>query len=246
LAGDRARCEDVRKSQAADGRWWRNPTAAVSGDPKNSFSRDMLMGVFDYVLVSNDKAAFQRFFNYIRSHGNRMCNDATDNRCQLVPSTWGLFSMVKSRLGIARAFWEKLAEATVDIDVFAAAATAPKGYQMQLVSHHLIVRRAMGQNSSAMRQAARRIASRQPLNPLFRFLAEGSSEEAASLAMEICRPTRGALAHDIFFQRELQRNAQGKIVVIRDWNEPVAPLASDVANGHDCLITLNFLIGGAR
>jgi hypothetical protein len=33
-------------------------------------------------------------------------------------------------------------------------------------------------------------------------------------------------------------------VVIRDWKDPVPPLARDVASGHDCLIVLNFLLGG--
>src|SRR2546422_761184 len=45
LAGERARCDDVKRSQGADGRFWRNPTAAAAGreegDGKDSFSRDM-------------------------------------------------------------------------------------------------------------------------------------------------------------------------------------------------------------
>jgi hypothetical protein len=247
LAGERERCEDVRRSQSADGRFWRNPASAAAGkepDGKNSFSRDMLMGVFDYVIVTGDKAAFERFISYVRSHRNRMCPDATDNRCRLVPSTWGLVSLVAKRVGMKRPLWMKMAERTLDIDLTASAASAPKGYMMELVAHHILVRRALGQNTRAMRWAANRIAKRQPLNPLFRFLAEGPSEEAANLARETCGPQKGALAHDFFFQRELRRNAAGQIVVIRDWKDAVPPLARDVASGHDCLIVLNFLLGG--
>jgi hypothetical protein len=247
LAGDRARCEDVRRSQGPDGRFWRNPTAAAEQrepDGKNSFSRDMLMGVFDYALVTRDRAAMERFVSYIRSHKNRMCPDATDNRCRLVPSTWGLVSLVLKNLGARRPAWMKLAEKTVDVDVLAAAATAPKGYMMELIAHHLLVRRALGQDTAAMRWAAKKIARRQPLNPLFRFLSEGATEEAAALAREICPPQKGRLAHDFFFQRELRRDGSGQIVVIRDWKDPVPPPARDVASGHDCLIVLNLLLGG--
>ena len=54
----------------------------------------------------------------------------------------------------------------------------------------------------------------------------------------------GAQANDTFYQRELRRSAAGEIVVIRDWDEPVPPKASEVANGHDCLVVLDNLLGG--
>ena len=239
-----ARSEDVRRSQSAVGRFWRNPAAAVQGDPLNAFSRDMLMGVFDYLLATRDRGAMERFYAYLGRNGNKMCPKATDNRCRLVPGTWGLFGMVMRSLGIPRPFLIRAAEKTVEADLLLASTTVPPGYQMQLVSHHLMVRRAMGQDTPAMRWAAQHIAKRQPLNPLFRYLADGATEEVAQLTREICQAQRGALAHDVFFQRELARNAEGKIVVLRDWKEPVAPLASDVANGHDCIIVLNSLLSG--
>jgi hypothetical protein len=111
-----------------------------------------------------------------------------------------------------------------------------------LVAHHILVRRLLGQNTAVMKQAAKHIAKKQPLNPLFVYLHDGATEEAAKLTMEICKPGKGAQANDVFFQRELKRNAAGEIVVIRDWGEPVPPLARDVANGHDCLIVLNHLL----
>ena len=246
LVGEAARCNDVKRSQSADGRFWRNPTTAQTqvepGDGKNSFSRDMLMGVFDYVIRSGDKAAFERFLSYLHAHHNRMCPDATDNRCRLVPSTWGLVGFVAKKVGAHTNLWVKIAEKTVDLDVWLSSVTAPKGYMMELIAHHIMTRRALGQDSRAMKQAARRLAERQPLNPLFRALHEGPSEEAAQLAREICQPQKGRLAHDIFFQRELQRDASGTIVVIRDWHEPVPPPAKDVASGHDCMVVLDVLL----
>ena len=71
-SGDKARCEDVKRSQSADGRFWRNPVKAPQGDMKNSFSRDMLMGVFDYVITTRDRAAFERFYDYLRHHKRKM------------------------------------------------------------------------------------------------------------------------------------------------------------------------------
>jgi hypothetical protein len=246
LMGEAARCDDVKRSQSADGRFWRNPTTAKTqvepGDGKNSFSRDMLMGVFDYLIRSNDKAAMERFLAYLHAHKNRMCPDATDNRCRLVPSTWGLVGFVAKKIGVPVNSWVKLAEKTVDVDVFLASETAPKGYMMELIAHHIMLRRALGQNTAAMKSAAKRLAGRQPLNPLFRTLDEGPTEEAAALALEICPAQKGKLAHDIFFQRELERDASGAIVVLRDWHEPVPPKASDVASGHDCMIVLDALL----
>ena len=243
-SGDRARCDDVKRSQSANGRFWRNPTAAVQGDPKNSFSRDMLMGVFDYVIATRDRAAFERFYDYLRHHHNKMCDDATDNRCRLIPGTWGIFGKTMKLLGMKRPLLVKLSQGTVDLDLLLSANTVPAGYQMELVAHHILVRRSLGENSAVMREAAGHIAKRQPLNPLFVYVRDGATDEAGKLALEICPPQKGARAHDIFFQRELKRNAAGKIVVIRDWKDSVPPLASDIASGHDCLIVLNWLLGG--
>ncbi len=247
-AGERARCEDVKRSQGATNRFWRNPTEARNQKSPggNSFSRDMLMGVFDYALVTNDKASFDRYYQYLRAHHNKMCDDATDNRCHLIPGTWGIFGMVMKKLGIKRPILIEASQKTVDADLLLSANTVPAGYQMELVAHHVMVRRLLGQNTAAMREAVKHIAKKQPLNPLFVFLHDGPTEEAASLAREICSPQPGALTDDVFFQRKLERNAAGKIVVIRDWKEPVPPLARDVANGHDCLIVLNSILNASH
>ena len=241
--GDRARCQDIKRSQGADGRFWRSPNR-VNTDKGDTFSRDMLMGVFDYAIATKDKAAFEKFYVYLRGHKNKMCPDASDNRCHLLPGTWGIFGLVMKQLGIHRPALIVAAKGTIDIDLLIGANTVPAGYQMELVAHHVMVRRALGQNTRVMKEAAQHIAKKQPLNPLFVYLRDGATEEAAALTQEICKPTKGALAHDIFFQRELKRNAAGEIVVIRDWHEPVPPKASDVANGHDCLIVLNWLLAG--
>ena len=238
--GDRARCNDVKRSQGPDGRWWRNPSA-VGHEDVDAFSRDMLMGVLDYVLVTGDKAAFERFLDYVHAHGNKMCPKASDNRCHLVPDTWGLVGFVMKKLGIHRPWLIVVAEATVDASLFVTANTAPLGYMLELVAHNIITRRLIGQNSGAMREAARRMAKRQENNPLFVYLHEGATEQAAKLALEICQPTMGKWPGDIFFQRRLERNAQG-IYVIRDWHEPVPPLAREIASGNDCMIVLNALL----
>ncbi len=63
------------------------------------------------------------------------------------------------------------------------------------------------------------------LNPLFVYLHDGPTEEAAKLTQEICKPTRGSMASDIFFRRGLKRDSVGVMVVIRDFHDPVPPAA---------------------
>ncbi len=242
-AGETARCNDVKLSQAADGRWWRNPTAAHKPDEIDSFSRDMLMGVFDYALVTKDHAAFDRYYHWLRDHGRKMCPHASDNRCHLLPGTWGIFGWVMKALGSKRPLLITVAAATVDADLLLAAEPpAVQNFQRELVAHHILVRRLLGQNTGAMREAARRIAKAQPLNPLFVYLHDGPTEEAAKLTQEICKSTRGSMASDIFFQRGLKRDSKGVIVVIRDFHDPVPPPARELANGHDCLIVIGNLL----
>jgi hypothetical protein len=150
--------------------------------------------------------------------------------------------MVMKKLGVRRPFLIEMAQATVDADLFTAANTVPAGYQMELVAHHVMVRRLMGQNTGAMREAAKHIAKKQPLNPLFLWLHDGPTEEAAQLALQTCADHMGYKSGDIFFQRRLERNAQGEIVVIRDWHEPVPLPAKEIASGHDCMIVLSALL----
>ncbi|MBS2023762.1 MAG: hypothetical protein JST92_15265 [Deltaproteobacteria bacterium] len=242
LSGEHARCNDARLSQTADGRFFRNPIYARNGDAIDSFSRDMLMGVFDYVLATGDKDSLERFYKWIRSDHDKLCPKASDNRCNMVPGGWGLYGMVMKHVGLKVPLLLAAAEATVDIDLASGALTVPPGYRMELVAHHIITRRKMGMNTVVMRDAAKKIAKKQPLNPLFVVLDEGPTEHVAQLTMEICKPTRGAQVNDTFFQRELRRNDKGEIVVIRDWQEPVPPRASDVANGHDCLMVIDQIL----
>ncbi len=74
------------------------------------------------------------------------------------------------------------------------------------------------------------------------LLIDGPTEEAAKLTQEICKPTRGSMASDIFFQRGLKRDSEGVMVVIRDFHDPVPPAARELANGHDCLIVIGNLL----
>ena len=66
---------------------------------------------------------------------------------------------VAQKVGVPVNVWVKLGEHTVDVDVWLASETAPKGFMMELIAHHIMLRRALGQNSLAMKSAA------SPLSP---------------------------------------------------------------------------------
>src|SRR5688572_19190828 len=66
LAGETARCEDVRRAQGSDGRWWRSPEQVDSGR-ENSFSRDQTLGLLAYFLATNDKVGAERWLAWVNN-----------------------------------------------------------------------------------------------------------------------------------------------------------------------------------
>ena len=113
LAGDeetaQARCSDVARAQAFDGKWNRGPTWVDRDYPDGDFSRDQTRGVFSYLLakgyVSQDTKEYveavnasEMWLQWIRSHDDKICPE-DQGKCELGPGTYNLFYNVYRHLG---------------------------------------------------------------------------------------------------------------------------------------------------
>ena len=244
LSGETARCEDVRRSQGSDGKFWRAPQFVGVEEYPGSFSRDMLMGALDYLVATKDIVSAVKYIDYLNSHHGRLCAVSTENECSIFTPNWGMMGRVFKSLGIPRLGRMKLWNLTVGPDLLMEALTVPKGFPMELVAHNLILLKKMGYDTEPMRGAAQHLAQRQPENPLFEVLAHGASAHAIELTRSICPGAPSKYAEDIFWQRELIRNDAGEIELVRDWGLPHT-LARETANGHDCLLLINLLLNAS-
>ncbi len=131
LFGDRERCFDLKDAQdPVTGMWYRNPydrRHPETAFPQPLFSRDALLGLLSYVVMSKDKEALRKWLVFVRNNPKspplglfNICpprpnpkpphrtqeqwDDMNpDDRCGLVPSTAGLVYRVAIWAGLTNA-----------------------------------------------------------------------------------------------------------------------------------------------
>ena len=118
-SGEMLACKAVKDSQDSDGRWWRSPRYArrEASYAKNSFSRDMSMGVLLYLVTTRDKEAAKKWIRWIENERpcvieqnfdsnctikglERFCRDEVNQVCTLTPGSWAIMKEVWQYLGI--------------------------------------------------------------------------------------------------------------------------------------------------
>lgn len=241
--GEQERCEEIKRAQGPNGRWWRSENL-VERSEQNSFSRDMKGGLLFYFAQTKDIAGLERWMKYLSENDNKMCDDATDTRCKINISGWTQLGYLYDYLGLKRDPRVKKSSGLNDHVSIISARTAPKGYPLMLIGNDLLLLRKLKVEEKWMKKSAKILLERQPHNPFFQYLVHGKSEEWARTILESC-PTEGSEKMDDFFvQRELTRNDAGELLIIREsWgpgntNIPVKTMA----NGHDCLFLLNLAL----
>jgi hypothetical protein len=127
-----------------------------------SGSRDELMGHLFYLLETADRRHADVLLNLIRSNGNKLCKDATDNRCEVTPAMWGLMRVVWNKLG-----WELTPNMVVgnvldDSTLVLSAYTSPVGYQTHLIALSLLLRAKTDTWSAKCQKALEVILERHP------------------------------------------------------------------------------------
>jgi hypothetical protein len=182
LAGEQKGCSTARASFGVDGRGWRNPRHEPLGEG-NSFSRDMLLGALYYFVATKDTQTEANFRSYVKRTG-KLCDDATDNRCEMTPGMWGLWGEVARYIGSEPTDTMKANMLIDDKQIYLQSLTSPSGYRRELVAMEIILRRYMARNSRLLDSASEELYAREQNNPLYEYLARGKTERFWQLFME--------------------------------------------------------------
>lgn len=166
---------------AEDGRPVRSPDLIDLPSETNGFSKDMLLGVLLWTLVTRDPAPLDRLIGYINRTGC-LCEKASDRRCTLTPQMTYLTNRVAKTVGCT----SKLKHDWIPGWVFSAlevasALVTPLGYQCHLISVKVLICGLMGDVSGVV---ADTLARRDSANPWFLFLA-GRHDLAAQTVLSM-------------------------------------------------------------
>jgi len=134
----------------------------AGADHGGSGSRDELVGHLFYLLETADRQHANDLISIIRRNGNKLCTDATDNRCEITPAMWGLMRVVWNKLG-----WELTTNMVVgnmgdDSALVMSAYTAPIGYQTHLIALSLLLRAKTDTWSAQCQKALETLLDRHP------------------------------------------------------------------------------------
>lgn len=228
LSGEQSQCQAVVASQDADGKLWRAPDR-VNVDIENSSSRDMLLGGLTYIVATKDVKFATNLVKYIHSHGNTLCQDAKDNRCQFTLPTysegWGTIGRIWQYVGITRDA-DMLAGSLGENEILAFESEfSPTGYQTHLPMVEMLIRQRVGVWTQTLANAANKVVNVQNENPFFEYVAHGATATAAQLTIEQCGGPAPS-EHKYW-----------------TWQEDDVKQRWSSRNGWDCIAMINFLIG---
>lgn len=174
LSGEQKGCETAKASFGVDGRGWRNPRHEPLGDG-NSFSRDMLIGALYYFAATKDVQTEANLRAYVKANG-RLCDDATDSRCEMTPGMWGLWGEVAKHIGNAPNDTMRANMLVDDKQIYIQSLSSPSGYQRELVAMEIVLRRYMNRSTKLLEVAAEELYKKEPNNPLYEYLARGKTD----------------------------------------------------------------------
>jgi hypothetical protein len=172
---------------APDGRPVRSPDLVLTPPQEDGFSKDMLLGVLLWTLVSRDPAPLERLIGYVNRTGC-LCPKASDRRCTLTPQMTYLTNQVAKAVGCkARLKGDWMPGFLFSALEIASALVTPLGYQCHLLSVKALVMRLLGHSSSVPGILARRDSG----NPWFLYLAGDKEKAALTLLSLNVQPGRG-------------------------------------------------------
>ena len=232
--GEQVQCDAIKASQSEDGRLWRAPSRVnnanipVNTTSSNSFSRDMLLGFFQYLVSSKDIEAGNALVSYLDSHNSQLCPDATDNRCNLTlpqyEEIWGTMKYIWQYMGATPT--TKMQRSTLGNDAILKTESVfavNNGYTLHLVAVGLYLRQRLGIFNSTLQNAANIVLARQPDNPFYEYVANGKTSRAAELVLQYCPTSKPSHAHQWSWQRDTAEAA---------WNSSM---------GWDCIFLIRLL-----
>ena len=172
-------CDAVRRSVRDNGQLLRAPNRT---DTTNTASRDQLFGFMAAQLSGETRWLDVKRF--IKDNG-RICNDATDNRCDLTPVAHALLGYTHAHLGYFRDATMLINALIFDKTLMTQSIGVPTGYQLNLVVEAAWLAWQTGHETTISYEAARNAYLRQPGNPWFCYVVEGADESCAQLALAL-------------------------------------------------------------
>ena len=173
---------------ALDGRPVRSPDLLREPSERDGFSKDMLLGVLLWTLVTRNPAPLERLIGYVNKTGC-LCPSASDRRCTLTPQMTYLTNAVSKHVGsnarLKGAWMPGWLFAALEI---ASALVTPLGYQCHLISVKSLIMRLLGKESQLVPDI---LARRDSGNPWFLYLAGDKDRAALTLLSMNVQPGRG-------------------------------------------------------
>lgn len=161
ISGHFASCDASKQTQDSLGKVWRSPRR-VGKDTVNSSSRDMVLGFLAGLVVTKDWVATRKLVDYIENNNDKLCEDATDNRCNMTDNMWDLIDLVEGGAVVPSSYQARLQ---------AQASFGPTGYELHLVAVQLLIIKKLGHTSEWLVNIANTLHHRQPKNQFFAALA---------------------------------------------------------------------------
>ena len=186
---------------ASDGRPVRSPDLVLAEPDLDGFSKDMLLGVLLWTMVSRDPAPLDRLIGYINRTGC-LCEKASDRRCTLTPQMTYLTNQVAKAVGctgrLKGAWMPGWLFAALEV---ASAFATPLGYQCHLISVKALISGLLGNVGTTVPAT---LARRDPANPWFLWLADRHDQAAQTLLSMNVQPGRG---HQWAWERDSKERA---------------------------------------
>ena len=185
---------------AEDGRPVRSPDRIAEPDSVDAFSKDMLLGVLLWTLVTRDPAPLDRLIGYINRTGC-LFEKASDRRCTMTPQMTYLTNRVAKEVDCAnrlkRDWMPGWLFAALEV---ASALVTPLGYQCHLISVKALIVKLLGSNPAVPEILARRDSG----NPWFLWLAGDRDRAALTLLSLNVQPGR---SHQWSWERASEEKA---------------------------------------
>lgn len=246
LSGDEEMCQHVKNAQSADGRFWRSPGLVGLPDPDQgaTFSNDMSMGAWAYIIAKKDKDAALRWIHYIEGNNYKLCEKSKYHfdSCATRAMFWTFATQVFDYLGLPHT--KKMKGYKFWIDAIYSPLEArfqPVGYMMLLTAEkvymiqEMIKRGARPRNVKTYAKIGKIIHKREPENPVYDYLVTGQSESAAQKILKYCPKDKPQVPVD-----------QYGPVYVEEFGAPMTSKDYERAGGHFCIFMINTLLGSVN
>ena len=222
---EKDRCEDVRKSQdQTTGRWWRSPGLIDLPSTWATFSRDQAKGAMAYLVATKDSAAAEKWMNYVEFNHDRLCAVSPEgsDSCSTRAGFWNQTHNIWKYLGLP--LRKKMTGIKYLIERFydpIEASVQKADYPMHLTAANVYIDQEIEKrgtkipNTGTHEKIADILTRREPQNPFFHYLANGSDEEGAELVLKYCpqtKPVNPGTPPDWIWQRGFNWKEKGETV----------------------------------